>query len=144
MYTGDVLGVVLVLAFVPPLRPFCASPLRFSLLSLSSSVPSDLTRCTTACSILVHVGFRRGRLRLQKAGLSLAPLVLALVLGDMAENALRHSLIMSQGTLAIFFNRPIAGVITTVALLFFMMPIINPWWRRLRGLPPAAPAPRET
>jgi len=50
---------------------------------------------------------------------------------------------MSQGSLAIFFDRPIAGVITVVAILFFMMPIIGPWWRRLRGLPVSAPTPRE-
>jgi len=65
------------------------------------------------------------------------------VLGDMAENALRQSLIMSQGSLAIFFTRPIAAVITAVAVFFFMMPIITPWWRRLRGLPAATPTPRE-
>jgi putative tricarboxylic transport membrane protein len=79
----------------------------------------------------------------KKLDYPLAPLVLALVLGDMAENALRQSLIMSQGSLAIFFDRPIAGVITAVAILFFMMPIIGPWWRRLRGLPVSAPTPRE-
>jgi TctA family transporter len=50
---------------------------------------------------------------------------------------------MSQGSLSIFVDRPIAGVITAVALLFFLMPIIGPWWRRLRGLPVAEPAPRE-
>ena len=48
----------------------------------------------------------------KKLDYPLAPLVLALVLGDLAENALRQSLIMSQGSLAIFFTRPIAGVIT--------------------------------
>jgi putative tricarboxylic transport membrane protein len=79
----------------------------------------------------------------KKLDYPLAPLVLALVLGDMAENALRQSLIMSQGSLAIFFDRPIAGVITVVAILFFMMPIIGPWWRRLRRLPVSAPTPRE-
>ena len=55
----------------------------------------------------------------KKLDYPLAPLVLALVLGDMAENALRQSLIMSQGSLAIFFNRPIAGVITAVADFLF-------------------------
>src|SRR5436190_1387203 len=59
--------------------------------------------------------------------------VLGLVLGDLAENALRQSLIMSQGSLAIFFTRPIAAVITVVAILFFAMPVITPWWRRWRG-----------
>ena len=60
--------------------------------------------------------------------------VLALVLGDLAENALRQSLIMSQGSLGVFFTRPIACAITIVALFFLLMPIITPWWRRLRGL----------
>jgi len=72
----------------------------------------------------------------KKLDYPLAPLVLALVLGDMAENALRQSLIMSQGSLAIFFTRPIAGVITAVAVFFFILPIITPWWRRIRGVPP--------
>ena len=51
----------------------------------------------------------------KKLDYPLAPLVLALVLGDLAENALRQSLIMSQGSLSIFVTRPIAGAITAVA-----------------------------
>jgi putative tricarboxylic transport membrane protein len=77
----------------------------------------------------------------KKLDYPLAPLVLALVLGDIAENALRQSLIMSQGSLAIFLTRPIAGAITAVALFFFVMPVLTPWWRRLRGVPASA---RET
>jgi len=76
----------------------------------------------------------------KKLDYPIAPLVLALVLGDMAENALRQSLIMSQGSLAILFTRPISGVITLVAILFFIMPIISPWWRKLRGSPGSVPA----
>jgi putative tricarboxylic transport membrane protein len=74
----------------------------------------------------------------KKLDYPLAPLVLALVLGDLAENALRQSLIMSQGSLAIFFVRPIAGVITALAVFFFVLPLVTPWWRRRRGAPVAA------
>ena len=80
----------------------------------------------------------------KKLDYPLAPLVLALVLGDLAENALRQSLIMSQGSLQIFFVRPISGAITAVALFFFVLPVITPWWRRLRGVPVPAASPRET
>ena len=45
----------------------------------------------------------------KKLDYPLAPLVLALVLGDLAENALRQSLIMSQGSVLIFATRPIAA-----------------------------------
>ena len=44
----------------------------------------------------------------KKLDYPLAPLVLALVLGDMAESALRQTLIMSQGSIMIFAQRPIA------------------------------------
>jgi putative tricarboxylic transport membrane protein len=64
--------------------------------------------------------------------------VLALVLGDMAENSLRQSLIMSQGSLEIFFSRPISGVITAAAIFLFAMPLWTPWWRKMRGLPQRA------
>jgi putative tricarboxylic transport membrane protein len=145
MYTGNVIGVVLVLAFVP----FFAAILRVPFAILT---PLIVVLCAIG-SYAVHnnmidiwymlifgvIGYV-----FKKLDYPLAPLVLALVLGDMAENALRQSLIMSQGSLAIFITQPISGVITAVALLFFMMPIITPWWRRLRGLPAAAPAPRET
>src|SRR5436309_13649395 len=77
----------------------------------------------------------------KKLDYPLAPLVLALVLGDLAENALRQSLIMSQGSFAIFLTLPIAGAITAVAIFFFVLPVLTPWWRRARGT--AVPAPRE-
>jgi putative tricarboxylic transport membrane protein len=54
------------------------------------------------------------------------------VLGDLAENALRQSLIMSQGSLLILFERPISGLISAIALLFFALPLINPYIRRAR------------
>jgi putative tricarboxylic transport membrane protein len=38
----------------------------------------------------------------------IVPLVLGLVLGRLAENSLRQSLVLSGGSLAIFFTRPIA------------------------------------
>src|SRR5688572_2979448 len=75
----------------------------------------------------------------KKLDYPLAPLVLALVLGDLAENALRQSLIMSQGALSIFFNRPISGVIMAVAVFFFLLPVVTTWWRSLRGTQTAAP-----
>src|SRR6266545_2255419 len=79
----------------------------------------------------------------KKLDYPLAPLVLALVLGDLAENALRQSLIMSQGSLLIFFVRPISGAITAVALFFFALPLITPFWRKLRGSLSQAAARRE-
>src|SRR6266542_2931781 len=138
MYTGNIIGVLMVLAFVP----FFAAILKIPFAILTPLI-------TVVCAIgayAVHnsmidiwymlifgvVGYV-----FKKRDYPLAPLVLALVLGDLAENALRQSLIMSQGSLAIFATRPIAGAITAVALLFFALPVLTPWWRRLRGHPTA-------
>jgi putative tricarboxylic transport membrane protein len=65
----------------------------------------------------------------KKLDYPLAPLVLALVLGDLAESALRQSLIMSQGSLLIFFQSPIAAVITLAALMLFALPLLGPLLR---------------
>jgi putative tricarboxylic transport membrane protein len=79
----------------------------------------------------------------KKLDYPLAPLVLALVLGDLAENALRQSLIMSQGSLLILFTRPIAGVISAVAVFFFVLPLFAPYWRRRAQAEAPAPAARR-
>jgi putative tricarboxylic transport membrane protein len=148
MYTGNVIGVLMVLAFVP----FFAAILRVPFAILT---PLIVVICAIG-AYAVHnsmidiwymlifgvIGYV-----FKKLDYPLAPLVLALVLGDMSENALRQSLIMSQGSLTIFATRPIAAAITAVAIFFFVLPVITPWWRRMRGLPTsAAPsaAPRES
>jgi putative tricarboxylic transport membrane protein len=135
MYTGNIIGVLIVLAFVP----FFAAILRIPFAILT---PLIVVVCGIG-SYAVHssmidiwymlifgvVGYV-----FKKLDYPLAPLVLALVLGDLAENALRQSLIMSQGSLAIFFTRPISAVITAAAIFFFALPVLTPWWRRWRGV----------
>jgi putative tricarboxylic transport membrane protein len=141
MYTGNVIGVLMVLAFVPAFAailrvPFpILTPLIVSICAIGAySVHSSMIDVwyMLAFGVIGYV--------FKKLDYPLAPLVLALVLGDLAENALRQSLIMSQGSVMIFFTRPIAGVITGLALLFFALPWLTPWWRRLRGRPVTAPA----
>src|SRR3989442_6415291 len=140
MYTGNILGVLMVLAGVP----FFAAILRIPFAILT---PLIVVVCaigayavhSSMIDIWYMLIFGVVGYVFKKLDYPLAPLVLALVLGDLAENALRQSLIMSQGSLTIFFTRPIAGVITTLAVLFFLLPVLTPWWRRLRGLPITAP-----
>ncbi|HWO43739.1 MAG TPA: tripartite tricarboxylate transporter permease [Candidatus Eisenbacteria bacterium] len=141
MYTGNVIGVAMVLAFVP----FFAAILRIPFAILA---PLIIVVCAIG-SYAVHnsmidiwymlifgiVGYV-----FKKLDYPLAPLVLALVLGDMAESALRQSLIMSQGSLMIFFTRPIAGAITVLALLLFVAPMIQASLRALRAAHARLPA----
>jgi len=60
----------------------------------------------------------------------LAPAVLAIVLGPIAEPTMRQSLILSDGSFAIFFTRPISGPIMVIAIILILLPIAN-WLRNL-------------
>jgi TctA family transporter len=53
----------------------------------------------------------------------IAPLVLAMVLCDRAEDAFRQSMILSKGSLAVFWSNPLAGTVATLALLCFAFPL---------------------
>jgi putative tricarboxylic transport membrane protein len=54
-----------------------------------------------------------------------APVVLALVLGPMVEKSLRQSLSISHGSLAIFFNRPIAAFLLFISLMSLCLPLFR-------------------
>jgi putative tricarboxylic transport membrane protein len=69
---------------------------------------------------------------LRRLDYPLAPLVVALVLGAPTEQALRQSLIMSDGSMLIFLQRPVSGPIAVVAILLFMLPLIQMVIRRYR------------
>jgi len=53
------------------------------------------------------------------------PLILALVLGPMMENAFRRSMILSDGSFLIFFIRPISGILLALVLFMLISPIFT-------------------
>jgi len=72
---------------------------------------------------------------LRKFRYEAAPLILAFVLGPLLEDALRQSLIISEGDPMIFFSRPIAATLFVAVLLLFLstlFPIIGRKRRILR------------
>ena len=60
-----------------------------------------------------------------KGGFPLSPIVLALILGPMAEGNLRRSLVMSQGNPIIFIERPIAAAFIVIGVISLFLPIIK-------------------
>jgi putative tricarboxylic transport membrane protein len=53
------------------------------------------------------------------------PLILALVLGPMMENALRRSMIISNGSFLVFFQRPISAIFFGMALLILLSSFLS-------------------
>lgn len=62
---------------------------------------------------------------MQKFGYEPGPLILAFVIGPIFEQALRQSLMLSDGSLTVFFRSSICIVLLSIALLSIM----SPWLR---------------
>jgi putative tricarboxylic transport membrane protein len=69
---------------------------------------------------------------LKKCNYPLAPLVLAIVLGDKAEEAFRQSLLGSQGSLGIFFSNGLVSTIMVLGLIALFWPMISRLLSRVR------------
>jgi putative tricarboxylic transport membrane protein len=60
----------------------------------------------------------------------MAPLVLALVLGDMAESSFRQSMLLSQGEVSIFFGNWLVGSLMAVSIFLLLVPM----WSGLKNM----------
>ena len=69
---------------------------------------------------------------LKKCNYPLAPLVLAIVLGDKAEEAFRQSLLASQGSLGVFCSNGLVGTIMALGLIALFWPLIQDVLTRFR------------
>ncbi len=126
-------ALVINLAFIPlfiaVLRlPFTIlAPIIFVLCIVGGYAPTQDMH-----DVWLMLGFGVVAYLMRKLDYPMAPAVLAVVLGPLAEASMRQSLIISHGSFSIFFERPIAGPIMVVAILLIFLPhfrIIT----RLRG-----------
>jgi putative tricarboxylic transport membrane protein len=81
--------------------------------------------------ILIMIVFGVIGYLMKKTDYEAAPLILAMVLGGIFENALRQSLILSDGSPLIFFTRPIAAAFLWIAIGVIIVPMI-PWFKKKR------------
>jgi len=138
LYAANFVTVLLNLALIPlfvwVLRmPFMIlAPLIFVLCFVGGYAPD--TRMFDPWLILLF-GFIGYVMR--KLDYPLAPLVLAIVLGPLAEDSFRQTMIADRGDWTVFFTRPLAGTIMFLAALLFVAPILN---KLLRSKKPARSA----
>ena len=129
MYIGNVMLVILNIAFIPlfvwALRvPYnILMPLIILLCVIGTYALNNRVWDVGLMLIFGVLGYL-----MKKLDYSPAALTLALVLGPLAERALRQSLIISDAGMLIFFTRPIAAVLTTLALLAVAVPITRALW----------------
>src|SRR5262249_42282838 len=76
--------------------------------------------------IVIMLVFGAPRYLMKKCAYEPMPLVLAYVLGRMAEETIRQTLLVSRGSVAIFFERPLAAVFVTTAFAVVLVPLVLP------------------
>jgi putative tricarboxylic transport membrane protein len=124
MYIGNVILLALNLPFIPLWVKILKIPyfLLFPLILLLCLIGSySLNNSPWDIGIMIVFGVL-GYL-MKKFDYPSAPLVMALVLGPMFEVALRQSLIMSNGSLLIFFSRTISAFIIIISFLILLSPL---------------------
>ena len=134
MYLGNIVGLVVVLATVPWFAAILRIP--FSIIGPIIMVICAVGAYTVHSSMFdvwLMLGFGVLGYVIKKLDYPLAPLVLALVLGDMAENAFRQSLLSSGGSLSIFVSNPLVAGITGVALTMLAWPVIQGLRSKMMG-----------
>jgi putative tricarboxylic transport membrane protein len=139
MYLGNIVGLIVVLTCVPLFAAILRIP--FSIIApviLVICAIGAYTVHNSVFDVVMMLVFGVIGYVLKKTGYPLAPLVLAIVLGDKAEENFRQSLLASQGGLNIFWSNGLVSTIMALGLIALFWPLINAAWSRLR--PPAAPA----
>ena len=134
MYLGNIAGLIVVLTCVPLFAAILRTP--FSVIAPIIVVICAIGAYTVNNAIFdvwMMVVFGVAGWALKKLVYPLAPLVLALVLGDQAEASFRQSMIMSQGDLTILFSKGLVGSMTTLALVLLIWPLLMWTIRRIRG-----------
>ncbi len=66
-----------------------------------------------------------------KLDFPISPIILALILGPMAENELRRSLLLSDGSFMIFLQSPIALILLIIAILSLVSPMVKNAYKML-------------
>jgi putative tricarboxylic transport membrane protein len=134
MYVANVATVLLNLALIPVFirvlaMPFTLlTPIIFVLCVLGVFATTDRMFDTWIMLIIGVVGYL-----MRKLNYPVAPAVLAIVLGPLAERSLRQSLIGSQGDVTTFITRPISLTCILLALLLVSYPLIQKFVRARRA-----------
>ena len=123
LYAANLFALLINIAFIPAFiwvlkMPFTIlAPVIFILCVVGGFVPTMDMHDVWLMLVFGVVGYL-----MRKLDYPMAPAVLAIVLGPLAEPALRQSLLISGGSFSIFFTRPIASSIMVIALILLAMP----------------------
>ncbi len=124
LYVGNVMLLVLNLPLIPLWVKILRIPYHYLFpLILLFCIIGAYTVNNNPYDIIVMIIFGVIGYGMKKLEYEAAPLVLALVLGPIMENALRRSLVIADGDPTVFFTRPISAVFLTLGVLILFSPL---------------------
>ena len=135
MYIGNLMLVALNLPLIAIWVRFLKIPYRilFPFIVMFCLIGAYSER-GLAFDVFIVVGFGVAGYLMRKFEYEVAPLVLGFILGGMLESNLRTSLIMSDGSVLIFFTRPISAAFLIFATLLMLSNFVPFLKRRLKKL----------
>lgn len=133
LYAANLFTLIINVAFIPVFikvlkTPFTIlAPIIFVLCLIGGYAPTEDMHDVWLMLVFGIVGYL-----MRKLDYPLAPAVLAIVLGPLAEPALRQSLLIGDGSFVIFFERPYSSPIMIIALILLFLPLLKKAWNRMR------------
>ncbi len=134
MYLGNIVGLIVVLTCVPLFAAILRIP--FAIVAPVIMVICAIGAFTVHNSIFdvwMMIVFGIIGYVFKKLNYPLAPLVLAIVLGDRAEASFRQAMLVSQGDMSIFFSTALVSGLTGLALFLLLWPVASALRARLKG-----------
>jgi putative tricarboxylic transport membrane protein len=124
LYAANLFTLLINLAFIPVFiwvlrMPFTIlAPIIFVLCVVGGYAPSQSMHDVWLIFLFGIAGYL-----LRKLDYPMAPAVLAIVLGPLAEKAFRQTMIGEHGDATVFFTRPLSGTFMVLAVLLFAYPL---------------------
>ena len=134
MYLGNIAGLIVVLTMVPLFAailrvPFSIiAPVIVVICSFGAYTVNNTMTDVWLMAVFGVIGYV-----FKKLDYPLAPMVLALVLGDAAESSFRQAMLMSQGNLSIMWSNWLVGGITTLAVVLLLWPFLQAGLERIKA-----------
>src|ERR1700761_8791639 len=137
MYLGNIVAVILVMLTVPIFAALMRLPFFIiAPLIVIVCVVGAYSVSNSYLDVVLMMGFGVLGYLFKKLDYPLAPLVLAIVIGDKAEDAFRQSMLMSQGSLGIFFNNALVSTLVAMGFVLLVVPpllrLVGVWRRPIR------------
>jgi putative tricarboxylic transport membrane protein len=135
MYLGNIVAVVMVLLTVPIFAAlmrvpfFVISPLIVVVCAVGAYAVSN-----SYLDVVLMMGFGVLGYLFKKLEYPVSPLVLAIVIGDKAEEAFRQAMLSSKGSMSILFATPLVATLMGIGIFLLLIPVAGPplraAWRR--------------